>query len=183
MGAFGLPMEQLYMYVLLAAGALTVLCVFFGESADFEHAWPLFNPIVLLAFVTFGSAIGFLLETAAEFTEWSVLGISVLAAGFLDLLLYFLILLPVSTAKNTRSVEPLSGQVAEVSVPIPEDGYGEVLIETYSGVISKQATGYNNEAIDRDEKVLIVEVNEGTLYVQVYALVDLSEKTKWATRI
>ncbi|MCH4826504.1 MAG: hypothetical protein N2C11_04980 [Planococcus sp. (in: firmicutes)] len=180
MGLFGLPMEQLYMYILLAAGALTVLCVFFGEVAEFKSAWPLFSPIVILAFVTFGSAIGFLMETATEFNEWSVLGISVLAAAFLDLLLYFLILLPVSSATSAYSEESLSGQVADVSVPIPEGGYGEVIIETYSGVISKRAAGYNNEAIDRDEKVIIVEVSEGTFYVQTYTSLDFREKIKWA---
>ncbi|EGA91162.1 hypothetical protein GPDM_01345 [Planococcus donghaensis MPA1U2] len=183
MGLFGMPMEQLYMYILLVAGALTVLCVFFGEAVEFKSAWPLFSPIVILAFVTFGSAIGFLLETATAFNEWSVLWISILAAGFLDLLLYFLILLPVSSATSAHSEESLSGQVATVSVPIPKDGYGEVLIETYSGVILRRAAGYNNEAIAQDEKVMIVEVSEGTFYVQIYGSLDFREKTKWANDI
>ncbi|ANU15011.1 putative membrane protein [Planococcus halocryophilus Or1] len=169
MGEFGMPMEQLYMYTLLAAGALTVLCVFFGEVTEFKGTWPIFNPIVILAFFTFGSAIGFLLETATEFNEWSVLVMVVLAAAILDLLLYFVILLPVSSASTIHSEESLPGQLAKVVIPIPGGGCGEVVIETYSGVISKSATGYNNEAIAKDEKVMIVEVSEDIVYVKVCA--------------
>lgn len=180
MGVIGVPMEQLYMYTLLTAGALTVLCVFFGEVTEFKGIWPIFNPIVILSFVTFGSSIGFLLETATEFSEWSILGMAILAAALLDLLLYFLILLPVSSAATAHSEESLSGQVANVVIPIPVDGHGEVMIETYSGVISKPAAGYNNEAIAEDEKVIIVEVNEGTVYVQVHKSISMGTKEKWA---
>lgn len=183
MGVFGIPMEQLYMYTLLVAGALTVLCVFFGEVTEFKGIWPILNPIVILSFVTFGSAIGFLLETATEFNEWSILGMALLSAALLDLLLYFLILLPVSSAATIHTEELLSGQVANVVIPIPVDGYGEVMFESYSGVISKPAAGYNNEAIAKDEKVIIVEVSEGTVYVQVYASLNMGKKEKWANGI
>ncbi|AQU78177.1 MULTISPECIES: hypothetical protein [Planococcus] len=185
MEVFGFPMEQLYMYILLAAGALTVLCVFFGEVAEFGEGFPVFNPIVILAFVTMGSAIGFLLETATTFDEWSVLGIAVVAAVLLDLLLYFFILLPLSSAESSiaYSEDSLPGQVANVITPIPVDGYGEVVLETYAGMISKRAAGYDNEAIGQDEKVLIVEVNDGTLYVRAYVPVNFGKKTKMARGI
>ena len=177
---FGLPMEQLYMYILLAAGALTVFYVFFGDIADMGEALPIFNPTVILAFITFGAAIGLLLETATEFNSWSVLGIAAMGSAVLDLLLYFFILLPLSSAESSiaYSEESLPGQVAKVIIPIPVDGYGEVVLETYAGMISKRAAGYDNEAIDQDEKVLIIEVNDGTLYVQAYKPLDFTEKIK-----
>lgn len=177
---FGLPMEQIYMYVLLAAGALTVLYVFFGDIADFGEALPMFNPTVVLAFITFGAAIGFLLETATQFNEWSVLMIAAALAAVLDLLLYFFILLPLSSAESSiaYSEDSLPGQVANVIIPIPVDGYGEVVLETYAGVISKRATGYDNEAIGQDQKVLIIEVNDSTLYVQAYEPLDFTKEMK-----
>ena len=177
---FSLPMEQVYMYILLAAGALTVLYVFFGDIADPGDALPVFSPTVILAFITFSAAIGFLLEVATEFNEWSVLGIAAMAAVLLDILLYFFILLPLSSAEASiaYSDESLPGQVAKVILPIPVDGYGEVVLETYAGMISKRATGYDNEAISQDEKVLIIEVNEGTLYVRAYEPLDFTKKIK-----
>ena len=180
MMVFGLTMEQLYMYILLGAGALTVLYVFFGDVAGMEEALPMFNPTVILAFITFTAAIGFLLETATEFNEWSVLGIAAMAAAVLDLLLYLFILLPLSFAESSIAYldESLPGQVANVIIPIPVDGYGEVVLETYAGMISKRATGYDNEAIGQDQKVLIIEVNEGTLYVQTYEPLDLTKGIK-----
>ena len=51
-------------------------------------------------------------------------------------------------------------------MPIPVDGFGEVVIETTSGMISKRATGYDNEAIDYDETVLVVDVKDGTLLLE-----------------
>ena len=58
--------------------------------------------------------------------------------------------------------------MGKVIIPIPIDGYGEVVIETYSGMISKRAAGYDNEAIDQERQVLIIEVCDGTLYVRDY---------------
>lgn len=178
---FGVSMEQLYMYILLAAGALTVLHVFFGGMIDLGDVLPAFNPTVILAFLTFGAAIGFLLETATAFDEWSVLGLAIMGATLLAILLYFFILLPLSSAESAivHSEELLSGQVANVIVPIPEDGYGEVVLETYEGTISKRATSYDNEAIDRDEKVTIIEISNDTLYVQVCEPFNVTKKLEF----
>ena len=182
---FGLSMEQVYMYVLLIAGALTVLYVFFGDVANLEEALPIFNPTVVLTFITFGAATGFLLETATQFNEWSILVIAVAVAVALDLLFYFFILLPLSSAESSiaYSEESLPGQVANVIIPIPVDGYGEVVLETYAGIISKRATGYDNEAIDQDQRVLIIEVNDSTLYVQAYKPVDFTKEMKLTRKI
>lgn len=165
---FGLSMEQLYMYVLLAAGAMTVLYVFFGDIANHGKPLPKLDPAVILTFITFGSAIGFLMETATEFNEWTVLAIAAGVAAVLALLLYYFILLPLSTADSSigYSEDPLPGQTAKVIIPIPVDGYGEVVLENCAGMISKRATGYDNESIGQDAKVWIVEVNNGILYVQ-----------------
>lgn len=176
MNVFGIQVEQLYMYILLGAGALSVLCVFFGEDPEFGEVVSLFHPIVLFSFLTCGSAIGLLLEKATTLHEWLILGIAVLVALLFALVLHYLLLLPLSSASNTRTEDSLSGQVANVIVPIPADGYGEVVVETYAGRISKRATGYTNEAFDEHEKVVVLEVSEGILYVQAYQTVPFDKK-------
>lgn len=170
MELFGLPMEQVYMYTLIFAGALTVLYVFFGDIAEAGEGIPFFNPAVILAFFTLVAAMGFVLEATTGLGSMAILGISALGAAVLDLLLYFFVLLPMSSAEASLAYteDALLGQVGKVIIPIPIDGYGEVVIETYSGMISKRAAGYDNEAIDQERQVLIIEVRDGTLYVRDY---------------
>jgi membrane protein implicated in regulation of membrane protease activity len=178
MELFGLSMEQVYMYTLLAAGALTVLYVFFGDAADAGDGIPFFNPTVVLAFVTLMAAAGYLFEAATNLNGMAVIGIAAIVAAVLDALLYFFILLPLSSAESSIAYtdESLLGQVAKVIVPIPVDGYGEVVIETYGGIISKRAAGFDNEAIEQERQVLIIQVNDGTLYVRDYEPMFSTEK-------
>lgn len=178
MEIFGLSMEQLYMYTLIIAGALTVLYVFFGDVADMGDAIPFLNPTVILAFVTLLSASGYLFERASDWSSIAILGVSAVIAVILDILLYFFILLPLSSAEASIAYTDASllGQVARVIIPIPVDGYGEVVIETYAGMISKRAAGFDNEAIAQDRQVLVIEVNDGTLYVRDYEPVNFDRK-------
>lgn len=175
---FGLPMELIYMYVLLASGALTILYVFFVDITEFRGSFTMLNLAVILAFFLFGSAVGFLMETATELNGWKILAVSAGTAAVLDLLLYYFILLPLSGGElsSSYSEEVLPGQVASVITPIPVDGYGEVVVEGCAGMISKRATCYDNEAIGQDEKVWIVEVNDGILYVQAGKPVSFLKK-------
>ena len=170
MELFGLSMEQIYMYTLIIAGAFTILYVFFGDIAEAGEAVPFLNPAVILAFFTLAAALGFVLEAATGFSSLTILGIAAAGAVMLDLLLYFFILLPMSSAEASLAYtdDALLGQVGKVIIPIPVDGYGEVVIETYSGMISKRAAGYDNEAIEQERQVLIIEVHDGTLYVRDY---------------
>ncbi|MGI2328767.1 hypothetical protein [Planococcus sp. YIM B11945] len=176
MELFGLAMEQLYMYILIIAGAITVLYVFFGDIADGGDAIPFFNPTVILAFFTLAAAAGFLLETLTGIDSLAIIGMSVAIAVLLDFLLYFFVLLPLSSAEASIAYtdESLLGQVARVIIPIPVDGYGEVALETYGGMIAKRAAGFDNEAIGQDQQVLIIEVRDSTLYVREYEPVSFN---------
>lgn len=170
MELFGLEIGQLYMYGLLIAGGLTILYVLFADMADAGDGLPFLNPAVLLAFFTLFFAIAFLLERATGLGSLTVIGIAAIAAIVLDILFYLFILVPLKSAEASIAYtdESLLGQVAKVIIPIPVDGYGEIVLETYAGMISKRAAGYDNEAIAQDEQVLIIEIRDGTLLVRGY---------------
>ena len=87
-----------------------------------------------------------------------ILIVSVAISIILSVLLYFFVLIPLSSAEVSMAYtdESLTGQVGKVIVPIPSDGFGEIVIETVNGVISKRATGYDNEEIDYDQEVLLL---------------------------
>lgn len=170
MELFGLQIEQVYMYGLLIAAGLTLLYVLFGDMADAGEGLPLLNPAVLLAFFTLFFASAFLLEKASGMGSLSIILLSAVIAVVLDILFYFFVLLPMKSAEASIAYteESLLGQVARVITPIPADGYGEVVLETYGGMISKRATGYDNEPIAQDEQVLIIEIDDGTVFVREY---------------
>lgn len=178
MELFGIEIAQLYMYGLIIAGALTLLYVLFSDMADAGEGLPLLNPAVLLAFFTLFFAIAFLLERVTGMNSLNIMVIAAIAGVVLDILFYFFVLLPLKSAEASIAYteESLLGQVARVIVPIPADGFGEVVLETYGGMISKRATGYNNEPIAQDEQVLIIEVEGGTLYVREYEPFVLGNK-------
>ena len=180
MELFGLDIGQIYLYVLIFAGVLTLFYVFFADIADAGDVMPLLNPAVILAFVTLAAASGYFLEILTSWNSWIILLISIIIAALLDTILYFFVLIPLSSAEASIAYtdESLPGQMAKVIIPIPVDGYGEVVIETYGGMISKRATGYDNESIEQERQVLIIEVKDGTLYVREYEPLDFNKKEK-----
>lgn len=171
MTLFGYSLEQIYLVVLIFVGLGTILYMFFGDVAEgIGEGLPILNPSVLLSFFTMVAAAGYILEKLTLFSSGINIVIAFLVGAALSTLFYLFILVPLKSADVSLAYteESLGGQLGKVIVPIPIDGFGEVVIESASGLISKRATGFNNEAIDYDTTVLIVEVKEGTLFVKAY---------------
>lgn len=171
MEIFGMPLVQLYLVVLILSGLATLLYVFFSDLAEgVGEGSALLDPAVLLAFITFVSAVGYILELTTSWHSGLIISIALLIATILDFLLYFFVLLPLKSAEVSLAYtdESLVGQVGKVIVPVPRDGFGEIVIETVNGLLSKRAAGYENEPIEYDKEVLIMEVRDGTFIVKEY---------------
>lgn len=171
MELFGMPVQNVYLTVLIIAGLATLLYVFFSDIAEgVGDVSPVLDPAVILAFITFTSAVGYSLELMTGLSHVLIIVIAVAVAIGLDFLLYFFVLLPLKSAEVSLAYtdDSLTGQVGKVIVPIPVDGYGEIVIETVNGIIPKRAAGYENSAIDYGKEVLIIEVEEGTFIVKEY---------------
>ncbi|WP_404459005.1 hypothetical protein [Oceanobacillus kapialis] len=168
---FGTQIEDIYLIILLIAGGLTILYLFFGDILEgVGEVFGFINPVLILCFFAFFSATGYLLE---NITSLSRVLIVLLAAGIaliLDTLLHIFVLVPLSSAEESLSYteESLKGRVGKIIVPIPEDGFGEIVLESKSGMISKPATGFDNTIIYEGTKVLVLEVKNGVLYVVPY---------------
>ncbi|WP_318617815.1 hypothetical protein [Sporosarcina sp. YIM B06819] len=171
MELFGMPIVQVYLTVLIVAGLVTLLYIFFSDMAEgVGEISPLLDPAVVLAFITLTAAAGYILEQVTALNSGIILGIALVIAAILDFLLYFFVLLPLRSAEVSLAYtdESLAGQVAKVIVPVPVDGFGEIVIETVSGILSKRAAGYENTAIEYGKEVLIIEVKHGTFIVKEY---------------
>lgn len=171
MELFGMPIVQVYLYALIISGLITIVYVFFSDVAEgIGEGSPFLDPAVVLSFITFTAAAGYIMELTLNWNSGIILILALAIAFVLDLLLYFFVLLPLASAEVSLAYtdESLMGQVGRVIVPVPVDGFGEIVIETVNGLISKRAAGYENAPIDYDKEVLIIEVKNGTFIVKEY---------------
>ncbi|MGM7634693.1 hypothetical protein [Bacillus sp. Hm123] len=171
MELFGFPILTVYLFLLIASASMTILYVLFGDVlGGADDGIPFFNPTVVLAFVTIVSAVGYCLERFSSLTSLYILFIAVGIAVVFDFLLYYFVLIPLSSAEESLvyTEESLSGRTGKVIIPIPKDGFGEVVIESSSGMISKPACAFDDQPIAEGTTVLIIDVQKGVLYVQAY---------------
>ncbi|WP_338751894.1 NfeD family protein [Bacillus sp. FJAT-52991] len=171
MELFGFPIDTVYLFLLIASASMVILYILFGDVlSGADDGIPFFNPTVLLAFVTIFSAVGYCLETFSSLTSLYILLIAIGVAIVMDFLLYYFVLIPLSSAEESLvyTEESLSGRTGKVIIPIPQDGFGEVIIESSSGMISKPACGFDHEPIAEGKTVLVIDVQKGVLYVKEY---------------
>jgi len=161
--------EQIFLYGLIAIGLITILYVLFADAIDGMDSGIL-NPTTVLTFFLFICATGFILLKLTSWNEEIIIIVALVVSSIITFLLYFFVLVPLASAEVSTAYtnESLQGQVARVIVPIPMDGFGEIVIETVNGIISKRATGYDQEVIDYDKQVLIIDVVDGTFLVKEY---------------
>lgn len=168
---FGYPIQTVYLTVLIISGILILLFFFFGDFLEgIGEAVPFFNPALILAFLIFLSASGYILESFTSMKSLWILLISGVGSFILTTMLNVFILVPLSSAEESLAYtdESLKARIATTIVPIPKDGYGEVLIENASGRIAKSAVSFHGQEIGEGTKVLVVEVKQGVLYVIPY---------------
>ncbi|MCZ2259332.1 NfeD family protein [Sporosarcina sp. G11-34] len=171
MELLGMPVVQIYLYALIIAGLATILYVFFSDIAEgIGEGNPFLDPAVILPFITFVAATGYIMELTTDWNSSVIIVSALIIAFILDLLLYFFVLLPLSSAEVSLAYtdESLIGQVGKVIVPVPVGGFGEIVFESVNGIISKRAAGYENASIDYGKEVLVIEVKDGTFIVKEY---------------
>ncbi|MCD7034934.1 hypothetical protein LRR81_11815 [Metabacillus sp. GX 13764] len=167
---FGVPIQQIYLYVIGIAGILTLFTLFFGDAISGAFDADGFSAVLIFSFFTFLGAIGFAMEQTTELNSVLILLLSALSALLLDLVLKIFVLVPLSRAEESLvyTEQSLNGRIGKVITAIPEDGYGEVLLESTSGVISKSARSLTNEGIKEGAVILVIEAEKGSLTVKEY---------------
>ncbi|TYP72691.1 NfeD family protein [Paenibacillus methanolicus] len=128
-----------------------------------------FQPTAIVGGITVFGGAGLLLHRYAGTGPASTVTIAILIAIVSAAGLYFLYIRPMERSENSvgYSIRDLAGTLAEVLVPVPAGGYGEVTLKIGGGVTHHIASGYEGESIPAGSKVVVVEVNaqEGTLLV------------------
>ncbi|TSB45011.1 hypothetical protein [Alkalicoccobacillus porphyridii] len=165
-------MEQLYLYGLIAGGILTLCYILLSDILDglfdfIPDGW--LNPTLILSFVTFLSAGGYLFETLTSINSVLILITSSLISLLLVLLLNIFVLIPLSNAEesNAYTEDDLIGRTGQVIVSIPRDGFGEVILHDSGGNISKTAKCFDGADIPYGKDILVIDIKEGVAYVSV----------------
>lgn len=165
---FGFSLATVYLTILIVVGLITVLYLFFSDGV--AEGIPFIDPAVLLSFITVTAAGGYLLELFTSLSHLIVILLAAVISSIITALLYFFFLVPLRSAEVSLAYteQSLAGQTGKVITPIPIDGFGEIIIEMASGTVNKRAASYNQQEIPYGQQVLIIEVMDGTVYVQPY---------------
>ena len=175
---FGYSLEVIYLTVLIVIGCITVLYLFFSDLADVSvDGIPFFDPAVILSFISFTAAVGYFFESFTGLSSIIIIIIAVIVASLFTALLYYFLLIPLRSAEVSLAYtdESLEGQLGKIIIPVPIDGFGEMVIETVNGIISKRAASFHQVEIPYDTQVLIIEMREGTAYVTTYESEELND--------
>lgn len=167
--------ETLYFYALLISGGLTILYAIIGGVFDFDVDGVI-SPIFLLSFAAFASAFGFILEVYTSLSSLVVFIVALGVALLLSILSNHFIFIPVKKAQESLVFEEksLEGTVATVITTIPVDGFGEILIKSTTGSISKTATSVKGEEIEAGSTVMVFEIKDRVAQVIPYKPLSLS---------
>ncbi|SPU12034.1 membrane integrity integral inner membrane protein [Niallia circulans] len=165
MELFGFDLPSIYLTVLIGSGICVILTLLLSDL--FGGDVGIFNPTLILAFFTILSASGYLMEKYSTINSIIILSISAIIALIISSCLHLFVFIPLANAEESLvySDESLKGRIGKVITTIPKDGYGEILIESISGNISKTAASFYNEEIGFGEETVVVEIKENVAYV------------------
>lgn len=169
MEVFGTDIQTVYLITLGISGGLALIYILFNDMLDgiFDFG---FNPALILTFFTFLGASGFLFEQFTSLNSILIIFLAIIISLILDILLHLFVFTPLKKAETSLvySQSSLEGKLAKVIIPIPVDGFGEVVISNASGTISKSAVSLDGTEIKEGQEVVVIYVKDGVLVVSPY---------------
>lgn len=161
----------------MIVGGITIIYVLFSDVVDGVTESEIINPPVLLAFITLFSAGGYLLEEMTSWNSYLIAGFSLVSALILVTILNVFVLIPIKNAEQSMAYtdQSLIGRQGKVVVPIPSDGFGQIIIESKTALITKAAVSFDNKNIDIHTNVIVVEIKPGSLIVKASDITKLEE--------
>ncbi|TCP53358.1 hypothetical protein EV586_10692 [Tumebacillus sp. BK434] len=166
-------MLELYYGCLIGGILFAVAVLIFGDLLHL-HGPDFFDPTVIGGWITTFGGVGVLLTTYTELGLVATAVLAALAGIVLSFLVYFFYVKPMKKVENSTgfSLQDLAGKLCEVSVTVPEQGFGEVLVKVGAGLTNQIAASFDREIIPAGMKAVIVEVKDDVLYVSAYEEVE-----------
>lgn len=169
-------MEALFWGCFITGILFTVVTLVIGEllsslTDSLEgHGMAFLHPVVLIGGLTIFGGSGIMLLRYTPLGPVLSLLLAICIALCLSTLTWFLYVKPMKQSENSTafSRNGLIGKIAEVTVSIPESGYGEVIIRVgAAGLTNQIAASLEGTAITGGSRVVIVEVKGEVLFVSL----------------
>ncbi|MBW4838902.1 MAG: protease [Paenibacillaceae bacterium] len=126
------------------------------------------KPIITASAITSFGGAGILLDRYTGLGSAGVVILAIVAAVLLSAVVYFAYVRPMENSENSTgfSESELPGKVGEVTVPIPAQGYGEVMVKLVGGNTLHIASSWDRKEISAGTVVVVIETTkEGTVQV------------------
>ncbi len=167
--------QEIFFLSCLGFGLIYTLIVLF--AGDFSGHFmghvelPVLHPLSWVSGLTSFGGIGFLLVRLTRLSTTSVFLLAIAGGILLAVAAYFVWIKPMSKAEASTgyTMRELEGRIGEVSVTIPANGYGEVLISMVNGTTNHIAASLEQTPIKEGNRVVVVQVKENILYVVHYS--------------
>lgn len=133
------------------------------------HPIAFLQPIVWVGGLTAFGGTGILLMHYSPFNSLVALMLAILSSILLSILIWLLYVKPMMRSENSTgfSMKELTGRIGEVTVSIPEGGYGEVMIKVGAGYTNQIAAAFQGPAIADGQRIVVIEVKEQVLLVSL----------------
>ncbi|GBF32168.1 NADH:ubiquinone oxidoreductase subunit 4 [Desulfocucumis palustris] len=173
-------MYAIYWGCLIGGSLFALTTIIFGDvlgdildgvmdSLPFEQL-AFMQPMVIVGGVAVFGGAGILLD---RYTSLDILPVFLAAsmAGVLSsAVTYFAYVKPMKNTENSTgfSIQDLVGKIGEVIVPVPAQGFGEVVVRAGAGNTNQIAASLDGEELAAGARVVVGDVREGVLYVFRY---------------
>jgi membrane protein implicated in regulation of membrane protease activity len=125
------------------------------------------KPMVIASAVTVFGGAGILLMHYTIWSNAAVVLIAAVLAIVIAALVFFFYVKPMNNSENSTaySIRELSGRIGEVTIPIPESGFGEVMIKLGAGNTVHIASSLERCVLAAGTRIVVVDVHDGVLRV------------------
>lgn len=169
-------MLEIYWGCFLGGILLAVVTIVFGDLLGafvdgVSDLLPEFlHPMLMISSITMFGAAGILFSKYSSIAALPIMLLSFIAAVVLSVLIYFFYVKPMANSENSAaySIQELAGKIGEITIPVPAQGYGEVLMKLGAGRVHQIAASYDGDEIYTGARVVVVEVRENVLYVSKF---------------
>jgi membrane protein implicated in regulation of membrane protease activity len=123
------------------------------------------QPLLIVGGITAFGASGLFYSSYFDMNGSALAGISLITAFIITILIYFLHLRKMKNTESSiaYSIQDMLGKIAIVNVPIPKEGYGEIIVKTRTGTMGFTATSMDKLLLKQGTRVVIVQL-EGKVF-------------------
>ncbi|WLV24876.1 NfeD family protein [Aciduricibacillus chroicocephali] len=155
---------ETYLVILIAGFSLMVILTLILGDIDLGFI----SVMELGNFITLFGLFGYLGTEHTDYGKTAVTVIAVILAALVAVILQVFIFKPLMRSENSITLRDndLEGSEGRVITSIPEDGFGEILIERKTGNVFRSAKSQDGSPVDFDEIVQIIKIEQGCAVVK-----------------